>query len=124
MAVLNYRELMAWQRAMDYAVAVYQGTASFPAEEIYGLRAQVRRAAVSIPSNIAEGQGRRSTREFLHLLSVAHGSIRESETQLMLARRLGYMEDGALQQLLKDASEVGRLVNGLSNSLSGKETRK
>jgi four helix bundle protein len=123
MAVLNYRELTAWQKAMDLAVAVYDGTRRFPTEETYGLRAQVRRAVVSVPCNIAEGQGRKSTKEFMHLLSVAHGSLREVETQLLLAQRLKYLEDGQLELLLRDASEVGRLLNGLWNALSDKGGR-
>ncbi len=81
----NYRDLIAWQKAMDLIEQVYRATASFPKEEVYGLTSQARRSAVSIPSNIAEGQGRRTTGEFLHQLSVAHGSLRELETQILIA---------------------------------------
>ena len=91
MSVRNYRELIAWQKSMDLVERVYLATRSFPKEEVYGLCAQVRRAVVSIPSNIAEGQGRQTTREFVHFLSIAHGSLREVETQILIARRLNYL---------------------------------
>ena len=77
-AVRNYQELIAWQKAMDLVVVAYEATKQFPREETYGLSSQLRRAAVSIPSNIAEGQGRRTTNEFLHFLSIAYGSLRHS----------------------------------------------
>lgn len=96
MAVRNYSELIAWQKAMDLVEAIYKATKHFPREELYGLTSQLRRAGVSIPSNIAEGQGRKSTSEFLHHLSFAYGSLREVETQLVIAGRLGYLESGKL----------------------------
>ena len=80
MAVLNYRELMAWQKAMDLTDPVCQVTKGFPREEAYGLTSQLRRAAVFVPSNIAEGQGQRSGKEFVHFLGVAYGSLQEVET--------------------------------------------
>ncbi len=88
MKVKNYRELVVWQKAMTFVELVYRATRQFPREELYGLTNQLRRAAVSVPSNIAEGQGRFSTREFLSFLSIARGSLREAETQLMIAQRL------------------------------------
>lgn len=121
--VKTYRELIAWQRAMDFAEAVYRETAQFPAEETYGLRIQVRRSATSVPSNIAEGQGRRSTREFRHRLSIAHGSLLEAETQILLSQRLGYLSSVGGEKLLESAAEVGRLVNGLCAALEQKEAR-
>ena len=114
----NYTELIAWQRAMDLVEAVYTATASFPADERFGLTSQLRRAAVSVPSNIAEGQGRRSVNEFLHRLSIAHGSLREVETQLFIALRLDYLEQTESGALMSLAAEVGRLITGLSNSLA------
>jgi len=81
MAWKTYRELIAWQKAVDLVVAVYDAAKAFPREELYGLTAQVKRAAVSIPCNIAEGQGRRTTRDFVHFLSMSYGSLRECETQ-------------------------------------------
>ena len=115
--VKRYDELIAWQKAMDLAEAVYAATSQFPREEVYGLSAQMRKCAVSIPSNIAEGQGRRTTGEFLQHLSIAHGSLRELETQSVLARRLGILDADRMEELAGRCAEVGRLLNGLSNSL-------
>lgn len=116
----NYQDLIAWQKAMDLVQTIYDATKSFPKEETYGLTSQIRRAATSIPSNIAEGQGRASAREFRHFLSIAHGSVREVETQIMIAQRLAYLSADAAQRILEQAGEVGRLINGLSNWLSEK----
>ena len=91
MKLRNYSELFAWQKAMDLVEATYEATTQFPKEETYGLKSQLRRASVSIPSNIAEGQGRSSTKEFLHHLSIAYGSLREIETQILIAGRLQYL---------------------------------
>src|SRR5574340_1194892 len=103
---------------MDLVVQVYRASEAFPKRELYGLTSQLPRAVVSIPSNIAEGQGRRTRREFCSFLSIAHGSLREVETQTYIANRLGYLTDHATAAVLESASEVGRLLNGLSNSLS------
>jgi four helix bundle protein len=118
--VKNYSELIAWQKAMDLAEAVYRATENLPRQELYGLTSQLRRAAVSVPSNIAEGQGRSSTAEFVHRLSIAHGSLREVETQILLAGRLGMINKENLETLMDRAAEVGRLINGLRNSLARK----
>jgi len=117
MAVLNYRELVVWQKAMDLVELVYRDTGTIPKQELYGLTSQMRRAAVSIPSNIAEGQGRRTTGEFLHFLSIAYGSLRELETQVMISKRLCFIGEAEFGSLMQAAAEVGRLLNGLSNSL-------
>ncbi len=117
MTVKNYRDLIVWQKAMDLVVLVYQAAADFPKEELFGLRAQTRRAAVSAPSNIAEGQGRRTTREFLNFLSIAHGSLREVETQVLIAGRLKYLSDKKVEGVLNLAAEVGRLNTRLMDSL-------
>jgi four helix bundle protein len=117
MAGRNYQDLIAWQTAMDLAEAVYRVTAAMPREELYGLTAQIRRAAVSVPANIAEGQGRRTDGEFLNQPSVAHGSVRELETHAMLCGRLRFMKPAEVNHLLDAAGEVGRLVTGLANSL-------
>jgi four helix bundle protein len=117
MTVLNYSELIAWQKAMDLVCEVYQFSSVFPAEERFGLTSQIRRAAVSIPANIAEGQGRATTKDFLHFLSIAYGSLREVETFVVLSCRLGFTEQHRRESLLEAAKEVGRLINGLSNSL-------
>jgi four helix bundle protein len=123
----NYQDLIAWQRAMDLVETVYRESASIPAEERYGLTAQIRRAAVSVPANIAEGQGRSTDGEFLNLLSVAHGSVRELETHAMIAGRLELLEPSAVSAILENAAEVGRLVTALGNALrlrSGSHYRK
>lgn len=116
MTVRQYSDLVAWQKAMDLVEEVYKITRGFPKEELYGLTSQLRRAAVSIPSNIAEGQSRGS-RDFMRFLSIAHGSLSESETQLLLALRLGYLTEIDLAHFNELACEVGRLINGLSNSI-------
>lgn len=118
MKVLNYRELIAWQKAIDLVEEVYRTSALFPKEECFTLTQQIRRAAVSIPSNIAEGQGRFSTKEFVHFLSIAHGSLREVETQAIIAQRLAYIGEPMANKILNLAGEVGRIVNGLENSLN------
>src|ERR1041385_1021104 len=87
MKVKNYQELIVWQRAMDLVEEVYRISRGFPREEVYGLTSQIRRASVSIPSNIAEGQGRRTTPDFVKHLSIAYGSLREVETQALIAHR-------------------------------------
>jgi four helix bundle protein len=119
MAGKNYRDLVAWQLAMDLTVAVYEATAGYPVDERFGLVAQMRKAAVSIPSNIAEGQGRRSRGAFCQHLSIAHGSLRELETQLILSGRLRFLPDAPCQKHLARMSEVGRLITGLSMAVSG-----
>jgi len=119
-AVLNYRELIVWQKAMALVEAVYRATVGFPKDEVYGLTSQLRRAAVSIPSNITEGQGRNTTRDFLYFLSVAQGSVKEAETQILIAERLSYITKQLSTQLVKQTTEVGRLISGLTNSLNKK----
>jgi len=95
---------------------VYRITRDFPKEELYGLTSQLRRAAVSVPSNIAEGQSR-SNRDFVHFLSIAHGSLSELETQMLIARRLGYINEEQLSDFRQSAGEVGRLIHGSSKSI-------
>ena len=124
MAGKNYQDLIAWQHAMELVEAVYRESAALPAEERYGLTSQMRRAAVSIPSNIAEGQGRSTDGEFLNQLSVAHGSVRELETHILLAGRLQFFEQSAVSKTLKIAAEVGRLVTALANELRRRSGKK
>jgi four helix bundle protein len=120
MPVQNYRELEVWQKAMDLVALVYRQTARFPREEMYGLRNQLRRASVSIPSNIAEGQGRRTTKEFLHHLSIARGSVLEVQTQVEIAKRLQYLTEDQAAELDRLIVMVLRLLNGLMNALDRK----
>ena len=117
MAVQNYRELIVWQKAMDLVELVYQATKAFPKEELYGLTNQVRRAAVSIPSNIAEGQARQSTAEFKNFLSIAQGSRAEVETQIMIAQRLHYISQQQTDQILALSEEIKRMMYSLSAKL-------
>src|ERR1035438_5215614 len=113
----SYKDLVAWQRAMVLVTATYRSTTDFPAEERFGLTSQVRRAAVSIPSNVAEGQGRLSEKEFRYFLGQARGSLMEVETQLQIALNLGYLESGKTSILLKACAEIGRILNGLLASI-------
>ncbi|HWP39872.1 MAG TPA: four helix bundle protein [Tepidisphaeraceae bacterium] len=117
MGARNYRDLHAWQKAMDLCERVYRASQDLPQHEIYGLRLQMRRAAVSMPSNIAEGQGRGSDKDWSRFLSIAYGSLRELETQVLIAERLGYLDSATAESLMVLASEVGRLINGLRRTL-------
>ncbi len=113
----SYRDLVAWQKAIVFVKEIYSVTATFPANEMYGLTSQLRRAAVSIPSNIAEGQGRRLPRDFQLFLRHARGSLLEVETQIIIAEQLGYASETVAQRLLRLAAELGRILNGLIASL-------
>jgi len=114
----DHRDLEVWQRAMDLAVDIYHATEGLPPAERYGLCAQIRRAAVSIPSNIAEGAARRTTRDFLAFVHIARGSLAELETQMLLATRIGMRCD--MDSWPQRLNEVGRLMNGLIRSLRNK----
>jgi four helix bundle protein len=120
MPIRNYRDLIAWQQAMDLVEVICRLTKQFPKEEMYALSTQVRRAAFSIPSNIAEGQGRRGDREFSRFLDIAHGSLRELETQVLIAQRLKYIDSTTSNNVLELAAKVGRLITGLANALKPK----
>ena len=117
MPVMHYQQLIAWQRAMDLVEDVYRVTRAFPKEELYGLTGQLRRAAVSVPSNVAEGQGRGIGKEFCHHLRISNGSRQELETQLLIAGRLDYVDRPTVDQLLVRSGEVGRLLSGLMKSV-------
>ena len=116
--IKSHRDLIAWQKAMNLAENVYDLTRAFPKEEIYGLTNQIRRCVVSIPANIAEGQGRRSKKEFQQFLGHARGSLLGLDTHLELALRFGYINSESYQNLLPQIQETGRLVNGLLRSLN------
>jgi four helix bundle protein len=116
--IRSHRDLIAWQKAMDLTVAVYGVTKCFPADERFGLTNQIRRASTSIPANVAEGQGRRSKREFVQFLGHARGSLLELESHLELALRLEYIEIHNYTGLSEQMNEVGRLINGLIRSLA------
>ena len=111
----HYRDLIAWQKAKRLALDVYRCTRKFPRDEIYRLTSQMRRAAVSVPSNIAEGKGRYSQKELVHFLYLARGSLLELETQLSIARDLDYIDLLAFKSLESETEELGRILNGLIN---------
>jgi four helix bundle protein len=114
----HYKELLVWQKGMNLAKLVYKLTMRFPAEERYGLTSQMRRAAVSVPSNIAEGQARRSTNEFLQFLSVAEGSLAELDTQLCLSVELGFALQTEVAPCLKEVDELQKMLVALKRKLS------
>jgi four helix bundle protein len=118
-AVTTHRDLHAWREAMNLVEIVYRATAAFPRSEFFGLVNQIRRCAVSVPSNIAEGAARNSTRELFQFLGISCGSLSELETQLELSARLGYLDPDA--EALKQTNRVGRLVRSLRNSLRESE---
>lgn len=115
-----YKYLQVWQLSIDIAEQVYYLTQSFPKQEIYGLTSQLQRAAVSIPSNLAEGHTRDSTKEFLHFLSTALGSLAELETQLILAQRFKYLNTNDLTTILVKTEAAGKMLRGLQRTLKAK----
>ena len=119
----SFKDLRVWREAMKFSVEVYKVTSAFPRHELYGLSQQLRRAAVSVPSNIAEGKGHRSDREFGHFLLHARGSLLEVQTQVMIAQELQYLEIEEAQRLLASADTIGRSLNSLINSISDKAAR-
>ena len=116
----GHRDLLAWQKAMGLVKDIYRCTAEFPKHEIYGLVSQLRRAAVSIPSNLAEGANRNSRREFHQFVGTARGSLAELETQVEIAYDLGYIERLVAEDLLCRIAELGRMLTGLRSSLERK----
>ncbi len=121
--VTDFRDLRVWEEAMVLAELVYGAAASFPADERYGLAAQIRRAAVSVPSCIAEGNARASTRDYLRFLSMAKGSLAEVQTQMLLALRLGFLDNPAADPVLEKARLVSILLQGLRKSLTAELPR-
>ena len=115
--MFNFEKLDVWQKAIALADVIYSDTRSFPADERFGLTNQMRRSVISVPSNIAEGKGRYSQRDFLHFLLQARGSINEVETQLLLAQDLDYLPEEQTNQLLAQSKELGKILNGLISSL-------
>lgn len=116
----SYRDLDVWQKAMNLVTECYKITKTFPKHEIYGLSAQLQRAAVSIPANIAEGRERQHRKEFAQHISIAYGSLAELETHIQIAERLNYLDTDQAKRLLDQTAEIGRMLNGLRNSLTKK----
>ena len=117
----SYKDLIVWQKAVAMVTDVYRATQSFPKDETYGLSSQLRRSAVSVASNIAEGQGRLSKREFRQFLSQARGSLIEMETQVVIGANLGYVSQDTLRSLMAVSGEVSRLLHGLMKSIQPSE---
>ena len=115
--ITSYRELLVWQKAIDLVVAAYRATASFPKAETYGLVSQIRRAATSIPANIAEGYGRGSRKEYVQFLCIAQGSLKEVETHFIVAERLLYLIPEQTKRLPSQTDEIGRMLGSLIRKL-------
>jgi four helix bundle protein len=116
--IKSYRDLLVWQKSMDLVVACYKLAKELPQDELYGLVSQIRRAAVYVPANIAEGHGRRQLGDYLRHLSIASGSLTELETHLLIAVRLNYLQAEELKPVWNVAMEVGRMLSGLTEKLS------
>jgi four helix bundle protein len=116
----NYRELLVWQKSYRLCIEVYKITRGFPKEEKFGLTSQIRRAAVSVPSNIAEGYGRKTTPEYIRALYVAYGSHCELETQMLLSGDLGYIQAEEMNRIQEGIAEIERMLKALIKSLQGK----
>lgn len=113
----NFKELLVWQKSIDFVTEIYRITDTFPKAEIYGLISQIRRSAVSIPSNIAEGNSRRSKPDYLQFLKIARGSCAEAETQLIISKNLGFLNEDDYLKLNQEIIEISKMLNGLINSL-------
>lgn len=116
-----HERLDVWVKAIDFVVTIYKTTEVFPKEEKFGLTSQIRRAAVSIPANIAEGAARQSGKEFAHFLSNAQGSASELETELLIARRLSYLDENSYNEIRATLESIGRMIVGLSHHLTHKQ---
>ena len=114
----SYKHLIVWKKSIDLVRAIYTVSGSFPREERFGLTAQLRRAAVSIPSNIAEGNGRNSRSEYIHFLNVARGSCFEVDTQLTICGEIGFCDQATLEPLFSLTQEIGRILNAMIQTLS------
>ena len=123
MTIQTYRDLIVWQKSMDLVIEIYRLVKLFPQEEMYGLTSQIRRAAVSVPANLAEGHGRIHRKEYLHHISIARGSLMEVETHLQIALRLEYIQREQIRQVWTLLQEIGKLLNGLIRSLAADSIR-
>lgn len=117
MKTSDFQELKVWHKAMDVAVDIYAFVKTLPKEERFGLGDQIRRCSVSIPSNIAEGHNRNSTKDYIRFLSISRGSLAELQTQLILCKRIGYLSEASLSSLIARLVEVDKMLTGLINTL-------
>ncbi len=113
----HFKELLVWQKSINFVTEIYKETEAFPKAEMYGLISQIRRATVSIPSNIAEGNSRRSVPDYLQFLRISRGSCAEVETQLIISKNLGFLDEEKSLKLNQDIIEISKMLNGLINSL-------
>ena len=113
----NFKELLVWQKSINFVTEVYELTNLFPKDEMYGLTSQIRRASISIPSNIAEGNSRRSLADYLQFLKIARGSCAEVETQLIIAKNLHFLNEEKYSELNENIIEISKMLNALINSL-------
>lgn len=119
--IASYRDLLVWQQAMDLAVAIYDLSRAWPADERYGLTSQARRAAVSVAANIEEGYGRESSASYVNFLKMAQGSVKELETHILLSQRLGLVDDVAATACIDRCTSVGKLLRALMRSVLPRE---
>jgi four helix bundle protein len=122
--IRGYMDLQVWNKSMDMVVDCYRVTQQFPRSDAWGITPQLRRAAISVPANIAEGRGRSSTREFVRFLDIAYGSLAELETQVILAERLELCGPEEARGLLTLSNEIGRMINGLRLSLRRRQMKR
>ena len=115
--ILSYKDLQVWQKSMELAEAIYRLTAKLPQVEQWGLVSQMRRAAISIPSNIAEGYGRQATGEYRHHLAISRGSLLELETQILLCEKLGYLQAADVREIKGDIQQISKMLGSLINKL-------
>ena len=114
----TYKDLLVWQKAIHFVTQVYKAVKGFPQEELYGLTSQIKRAAVSIPSNIAEGYGRKSTKDYLRFLQIAMGSIFEIQTQLEISKNLEFMSESSFSELYEYSREIERMLSSMINKVT------
>ena len=120
MPIKSYQDLIVWQKSMDLVVVCYRIAQSFPKEEIFGLASQLKRSVVSIPANIAEGHGRLTRGEYINFLGIAQGSLRETETHLLIAKRLNFSQDEQLESAVSLVNEIGKMLTILILKLRNK----
>jgi len=119
----NFRRVDAWKRSLELSKVIYDVTKTFPGEEKYGLSSQIRRAVVSVSSNIAEGCGRRTSKDFIGFMHFAMGSLKEVESELFVAEKLGYVEMCVVEDLFEELEEIGRMLNGMIKREADREIK-